>query len=222
MNLNKNDSIDYNNNELLEEGFISYVIDSKNKLTKENLKFFGEELSKYFNMQKDDDKATSDITNTINKENNSTKLMNNLIDQLLQKYDKEANEAFDVCRKISSQYIKQKNNLNEEKNKVEEYINYFYQKKKVFWSTIDFNIEIIQIIGYILMMTYDKLPDYKICDDKSLTANIYKIMNNSQNPVLDYFNYCSKKNLNPDEYKKIDFWEKEIINNIIYLPFSFF
>ena len=210
MNLNKNDCIEYNNNnESSQEVFISYVIDSKNKLTKDNLAFFGEELSKYFNVQKDTEKDTSsDITNTINKENNSTKLMNILIDQLLQKYDKEAKEAFDVCRNISFQYIKQKNNLKQEKNKLEECINYLYQKKKVFWSTIDFNIEIIQKIGYILMMTYYKLHDYKICDDKSLSDNIYKIMNNSQNPVLDFFNYCSDKNLNPDEYKKIDFWEE--------------
>ena len=206
MNLNKNDCIEYNNNnESSQEVFISYVIDSKNKLTKDNLAFFGEKLSKYFNVQKD---TSSDTTNTINKENNSTKLMNILIDQLLQKYDKEAKEAFDVCRKISFQYIKQKNNLKQEKNKLEECINYLYQKKKVFWSTIDFNIEIIQKIGYILMMTYYKLHDYKICDDKSLTDNIYEIMNNSQNPVLDFLNYCSDKNLNPDEYKKIDFWEE--------------
>ena len=132
MNLNKNDCIEYNNNnESSQEVFISYVIDSKNKLTKDNLAFFGEELSKYFNVQKDTEKDTSsDITNTINKENNSTKLMNILIDQLLQKYDKEAKEAFDVCRNISFQYIKQKNNLKQEKNKLEECINYLYQKKK--------------------------------------------------------------------------------------------
>ena len=224
MDLNRKESLkqsDINNNDILKVEDYAYIIDSKNKLKLEDLNKFNDDLSKYFGMQSDlsediVNQSTNSSTNNslvnLNLENNSQKLMNILIEKLFPKCNLD---GFLICKKLTTQYFK-KNSI--EKNKLEECVNYIYinKQKYAYSGVINLNKETIQNLGYILMMSYYKLPDFKIYDNKSLKSNIKKTLKDSQDALLDFFNYYSKKKIIPDNHKKTTYWDKNSQN--YYIP----
>ena len=76
------------------------------------------------------------------------------------------------------------------------------RKRKWLYSTIiEFNLDIIQNIGYILMMTYHKFSDYKVNDIEALKENIKKLANEPLDPLSDFYNFYGPQKLNPDRFK---------------------
>ena len=229
MNLNNNDI----NNQIIEnkinekEEMYYYIIDSKNILKIEDENNINENISKYFGIPSNEineedliNKSTtttsSNTTSLSNKnvDNNSQKLMKVFIEKL----HPNCNKDFIISKKISSQFYK---NNNEDKNRLENSINYFYNKRQNFQysSSINFDFDTINNLGYILIATYHALPDYKILNRKSFREHINKTSKSNQDALLDFYNYCSNKKYNPSEHKKTSFWEKN--SNNYYIPAIF-
>lgn len=229
MNLNNNDI----NNQIIEnkinekEEMYYYIIDSKNIFKIEEENNINENISKYFGIPSNEineedliNKSTtttsSNTTSLSNKnvDNNSQKLMKVFIEKL----HPNCNKDFIISKKISSQFYK---NNNEDKNRLENSINYFYNKRQNFQysSSINFDFDTINNLGYILIATYHALPDYKILNRKSFREHINKTSKSNQDALLDFYNYCSNKKYNPSEHKKTSFWEKN--SNNYYIPAIF-
>ena len=229
MNLNNNDI----NNQIIEnkinekEEMYYYIIDSKNILKIEDENNINENISKYFRIPSNEineedliNKSTtttsSNTTSLSNKnvDNNSQKLMKVFIEKL----HPNCNKDFIISKKISSQFYK---NNNEDKNRLENSINYFYNKRQNYQysSSINFDFDTINNLGYILIATYHALPDYKILNRKSFREHINKTSKSNQDALLDFYNYCSNKKYNPSEHKKTSFWEKN--SNNYYIPAIF-
>ena len=229
MNLKDNDI----NNQIIEnkinekEEMYYYIIDSKNILKIEDENNINENISKYFGIPSNEineedliNKSTtttsSNTTSLSNKnvDNNSQKLMKVFIEKL----HPNCNKDFIISKKISSQFYK---NNNEDKNRLENSINYFYNKRQNFQysSSINFDFDTINNLGYILIATYHALPDYKILNRKSFREHINKTSKSNQDALLDFYNYCSNKKYNPSEHKKTSFWEKN--SNNYYIPAIF-
>jgi len=211
------------NNDKINEKEEYYIIDSKNILKIEDQNDINENISKYFGISSNEineedlfNKSTtsSNATSYSNKniDNNSHKLMKVFIEKL---YPNSSNDFFSISKKISSQFYK---NNNEDKNRLEQSIDFFYNKKTVFQytSSINFDFDTIYNLGYILIATYHKLSDYKIYNKKSFRENINKIAKSEQDVLLDFLKYCSQKKYNPSEHKKTSFWEKN--SNDYYIP----
>ena len=231
MNLKNNDI----NNQIIEnkinekEEMYYYIIDSKNILNIEEQNNINENISKYFGLPSNEineedlfNKSTttnsSNTTSFSNKniDNNSLKLMKVFIEKFYPNCNN--NDYFIICKKISSQFYK---NNNEDKNRLENSINYFYNKRQNFQysSSIDFDFDTINNLGYILIATYHILSDYKILNKKSFRENIKKTKKANQDALLDFYNYCSNKKYNPSEHKKTSFWEKNATD--YYIPAIF-
>jgi hypothetical protein len=128
------------------------------------------------------------------------------------------NDYFIISKKISSQFYK---NNNEDKNRLENSINYFYNKRQNYQysSSINFDFDTINNLGYILIATYHILSDYKILNKKSFRENIRKTKKSNQDALLDFYNYCSNKKYNPSDRKKTSYWENNSTN--YYIPAIF-
>ena len=207
-----------------EEEYV-YIIDSKNVLEIDKQKNFGEEFGKIFSPQLDtseedivNQSINSSITNSVgnaNIESNVTKLINIFTEKMFPKCNLD---GYLISKKLSSQYFKK---IEINKNKIEECINFIYSNKKIFASTgiINFDLKTIKNLGYILMMSYNKFGDFKINDRKALKVNIKKIIKDSTDVMQDFLNFCDKKKIIPENYKKTSFWEKYSQN--YYLPSIF-
>ena len=227
MNLNKKDSNIINEdiniiNDIEKEEEYAYIIDSKNILQLEEPKSINEKILKFFGLPNDTNEediinqstnsSTTNSLSNLNIENNAQKLMIIFTEKLFPKCNCD---GFLISKKISQQYFK-KNNL--DKKKLEENVNYFYNiKQKLAYSgELNFDLNIIKNMGYILMASYNMLNDYKIYDRKALKQNIKKTNKAQQNVIIDYLTYCNSKKIIPDNYKKTRFWEKN--SQKYYLP----
>ena len=214
MNLKKKESSkniinNNNNNDIKKEGSVTYIIDSKNIQKKENIKNYNEELSKFFNKKIDskeedevNESTNSSTTNTTNSNNKSTHstntskiLMRILIEKLFPKRQNKEFNSFNICKMISSGYFEKHSDMKKENNKIEECVNFIYEKKLKlsYTNTIEFNSEMIQNIGYILMMTYSKLGSYKINEAKSLKENVDRLSKDTQDPLTDFYIFAGSK-----------------------------
>ena len=218
--INNNDNDNDNDNDIKIEGFTLYIIDSKNKLKIQELKNYKEELKKYFGRKDKKDKSnekeminksistsSSKTNKSIKTKNNSEKLMSLFIEKLFPNCNEK---SFSICKKISTQYFKEYYDTKIEINKIEQCINYIEKRKRkwLYSTIIEFNLDIIQNIGYILMMTYHKFSDYKVNDIEALKENIKKLANEPLDPLSDFYNFYGPQKLNPDRFKRTEFWEK--------------
>ena len=226
MSLNKKNSlknIEYNNSDnIKEEEEYSYIIDSKNILEMEKTKKLNDDLGKYFGVQLDtseedliNQSTSSSMTNSVgntNIESNNQKLMHIFIEKLFPKCN---SDFFIISKKLAIKYSK---SINENKNKLEDCINYLYnnRQKLIYYGYINLDLNIIHILGYILFASYNKFNDFKIYERKSLKTNISKTLKDSQNVLQDFFNYCNDKKYIPEHHKKVSFWEKHC--HKYYLP----
>ena len=213
----------YNDNDINIEGFTSYIIDSKNKLKIQEFNKYKEEeeLKKYLDQKEksnEEDMINKSIStsssSSSSKTKKSKKTKNNskkLMSLFIEKYFPCCNrKGFSICKKITTEYFKKYADSKTEINKIEECINYI-EKRKRKWSyssVIELNLEIIQNIGYILMMTYNQFSDKKINDIKALKENIKRLTIEPQDPLSDFYNFFGPQKLNPDRYKRTEFWEK--------------
>ena len=223
MNLNNNNdskNIDYNSNDNIKEEEYSYIIDSKNILKMEKTKKINENLGKYVGVQMDSSEediinlsTNSSMTGNTNVEyNNIQKLIHIFTEKLFPKCNLD---GFSISKKLATKYSKK---LNENKNKIEECINYIYnnRQKLTYSGYINLDLNIIHNLGYILFASYNKLNDFKIYERKSLKSNITKTIKDEQNVLQDFFNHCNEKKYIPEHHKKALYWDK--YRHKYYLP----
>ena len=226
MNLNKKNNlknIEYNNKDNIKEEEYSYIIDSKNILKIEKTKKLNEDLGKYFGFQIDvneeelvnqstSSSMTSSVGNTIVEWNNIQKLIHIFTEKLFPKCNLD---SFVISKKLAIKYSR---TINENKNKLEECINYIYnnRQKLTYYGYINLDLNIIHNLGYILLASYKKFNDFKIYNIKSLKSNISKTTKDLQNVLQDFFNYCNERKYIPEHNKKVSYWDKHCHN--YYLP----
>jgi hypothetical protein len=219
---NSSKNLDYSIIDNTKEDDYEYIIDSKNILKIESTKKLNEEFGKYFGIQIDtseediiNQSTNSSMTNSVgntNIDNNIQKLMFIFTEKLFPKCNLD---GFQISKKLGTKYIKK---INENKNKLEECINYFFYNKQIlkYSGFINLDSKIINNLGYILLVTYNKFNDFKIYDRKALKTNLKKTIKDSQDALQDFYNYCIKKNYIPEHHKKVSYWENHSEN--YYLP----
>ena len=165
MNLNKNNilkNIDYNNNENTKENY-QFIIDSKNVLKIENTKNVDENLGKYFGTQIDpseedliNQSTSSSMTVSIGNANNENSIQKLLFIFNEKLFPKCNLDSFLISKKIAIKYFKK---FNENKDKIEECINFIGKYKETFKNSgfINFDLKIIHNLGYILLNSFNKL-----------------------------------------------------------------
>ena len=226
MNLNKKNilkNIEYNNNDNIKEEEYSYIIDSTNILKIEKTKKLNEDFGKYFGFQIDvneDDlinqSTSSSMTNSAGNTNVESNNIQKLIHIFAEKLFPKCNlDYFTISKKLAIKYSK---SINENKNKLEECINYLYnnRQKLTYYGYINLDLNIIHNLGYILLASYNKFSDFKIYDRKSLKSNINKTTKDLQNVLQDFFIYCNERKYIPEHHKKVSYWDKHCHN--YYLP----
>jgi hypothetical protein len=142
--------------------------------------------------------------------NNSMKLMKCLVEKILKNFSKD---EFELCLKLSREYFK-KSFERKSKKKIDDCINFICSKQIKYLDTINLNFEIIQNIGYILMISYKQLKKHKIFDANSFINNIKAISQDSisQDPLMDYHNNFSQNEKDPEDEIISLFWEKNAKN----------
>ena len=161
-------------------------------------------------------KITLDEIKAINdkfEKNNKDKLVskkesiNEIIKIFLEKYfPKYEGNTSKIISIISSQ-IKSRKKLNREKMEV--FINYFYNAKENFKSSkiLVLNKRIFRNIGIMLCYVYSKLKDYTI-DANGIKDYINTIISKKINILSDYFLYCNNCGTDPMLLKKSYEWRK--------------
>ena len=93
------------------------------------------------------------------------------------------------------------------KDKVEEYINYFFEKRfdLKYSTTLKFSLEFFKNCGYIFCYIYSKLNDFLLV---KLRKNLDNLINNKIDVIRDLYDYCTENEMDVNEIKKIDYWEK--------------
>ena len=163
-------------------------------------------------------KITLDEIKAINDElekNNKDQLIpkkefiNEIIKIFLEKYYPKYEGNTSKINSIISSQIKSRQKLNKEKMEV--YINYFYNAKENFKTSkiLVLNKRIFRNIGIMLCYIYHKLKDYKI-DTNGIKDYINTIISKKINILSDYFLYCNNCGTDPMLLKKSYEWKKLI------------
>ena len=163
-------------------------------------------------------KITLDEIKAINdklKKNNKDQLIpkkefiNEIIKIFLEKYYPKYEGNTSKINSIISSQIKSRQKLNKEKMEV--YINYFYNAKENFKTSkiLVLNKRIFRNIGIMLCYIYHKLKDYKI-DTNGIKDYINTIISKKINILSDYFLYCNNCGTDPMLLKKSYEWKKLI------------
>ena len=163
-------------------------------------------------------KITLDEIKAINdklKKNNKDQLIpkkefiNEIIKIFLEKYFPKYEGNTSKINSIISSQIKSRQKLNKEKMEV--YINYFYNAKENFKTSkiLVLNKRIFRNIGIMLCYIYHKLKDYKI-DTNGIKDYINTIISKKINILSDYFLYCNNCGTDPMLLKKSYEWKKLI------------
>ena len=107
------------------------------------------------------------------------------------------------------------------KDKIEEYINYFFDKRYdlKYSTSLKFTKDFFTNCGYILCYIYSKLDEFIL---NKLSRNIEKTINEGKNVLTDFYQYCEEKGEDPSEIKKSYVWDNirknyEIPPEIIFL-----
>jgi len=157
----------------------------------------------------DEIKAINDKFEKNNKDKFVSKkeFINEIIKLFLEKcFPKYEGHASKIISIISSQ-IKSRKKLNKEKMEV--FINFFYNAKENFKTskTLVLNKRIFRNIGIMLCYIYHKLKDYTI-DANGIKDYINTIISKKINVLSDYFLYCNNCGTDPMLLKKSYEWKK--------------
>ena len=159
----------------------------------------------------DEIKAINDKLEKNNKEQLIPKkeFINEIIKIFLEKYYPKYEGNTSKINSIISSQIKSRQKLNKEKMEV--YINYFYNAKENFKTSkiLVLNKRIFRNIGIMLCYIYHKLKDYKI-DTNGIKDYINTIISKKINILSDYFLYCNNCGTDPMLLKKSYEWKKLI------------
>ena len=159
----------------------------------------------------DEIKAINDKLEKNNKDQLIPKkeFINEIIKRFLEKYYPKYEGNTSKINSIISSQIKSRQKLNKEKMEV--YINYFYNAKENFKTSkiLVLNKRIFRNIGIMLCYIYHKLKDYKI-DTNGIKDYINTIISKKINILSDYFLYCNNCGTDPMLLKKSYEWKKLI------------
>ena len=159
----------------------------------------------------DEIKAINDKLEKNNKDQLIPKkeFINEIIKIFLEKYFPKYEGNTSKINSIISSQIKSRQKLNKEKMEV--YINYFYNAKENFKTSkiLVLNKRIFRNIGIMLCYIYHKLKDYKI-DTNGIKDYINTIISKKINILSDYFLYCNNCGTDPMLLKKSYEWKKLI------------
>lgn len=159
----------------------------------------------------DEIKAINDKLEKNNKDQLIPKkeFINEIIKIFLEKYYPKYEGNTSKINSIISSQIKSRQKLNKEKMEV--YINYFYNAKENFKTSkiLVLNKRIFRNIGIMLCYIYHKLKDYKI-DTNGIKDYINTIISKKINILSDYFLYCNNCGTDPMLLKKSYEWKKLI------------
>ena len=159
----------------------------------------------------DEIKAINDKLEKNNKDQLIPKkeFINEIIKIFLEKYFPKYEGNTSKINSIISSQIKSRQKLNKEKMEV--YINYFYNAKESFKTSkiLVLNKRIFRNIGIMLCYIYHKLKDYKI-DTNGIKDYINTIISKKINILSDYFLYCNNCGTDPMLLKKSYEWKKLI------------
>ena len=159
----------------------------------------------------DEIKAINDKLEKNNKDQLIPKkeFINEIIKIFLEKYYPKYEGNTSKINSIISSQIKSRQKLNKEKMEV--YINYFFNAKENFKTSkiLVLNKRIFRNIGIMLCYIYHKLKDYKI-DTNGIKDYINTIISKKINILSDYFLYCNNCGTDPMLLKKSYEWKKLI------------
>ena len=136
----------------------------------------------------------------IPKENQTRKIMKKFLEKLYPECESKIYKiSFLISRKVKKI----------SKSKAEEYIKYFFDKRfhLKYSTTLKFSLDFFINCGYIFCYIYSKLNDLLII---KLRKNMEKVINSGVNVLIDFYDYCTEKDLDPNETKKIPFFEKNV------------
>jgi hypothetical protein len=139
----------------------------------------------------------SDDTN-IQKESQTRKIMKKFLEKLYPECESKIYKiSFLISRKIKKI----------SKSKVEDYIKYFFDKRfhLKYATTLKFSLDFFINCGYIFCYIYSKLNELLII---KLRKNLENVIKSGVNVLIDFYDYCTENDLDPNETKKIPFWEK--------------
>ena len=98
------------------------------------------------------------------------------------------------------------------KNKVEEYINYFFSfRYELLYSTnFCLNLKTIKYLGYILSYMFSKFHKYSIKEGKEFKYLIKKTVEKRIDALMDYYKYINENNIKEtdNKSKKTFYWKK--------------
>ena len=198
-NIIKNDSdnisIEYQN---LEEVSSYLKIDQKN--------FFSE-------MKKEDYEYLEDIISSYNeKKGKGTRIeaINEIMKAFLEKISPNCDaEPLFISKYLSKEIFKFRKLT---KNKVEEYINYFFSfRYELLYSTnFCLNLKTIKYLGYILSYMFSKFHKYSIKEGKEFKYLIKKTVEKRIDALMDYYKYINENNIKEtdNKSKKTFYWKK--------------
>ena len=139
----------------------------------------------------------SDDTN-IQKESQTRIIMKKFLEKLYPECESKIYKiSFLISRKIKKI----------SKSKVEDYIKYFFDKRfhLKYATTLKFSLDFFINCGYIFCYIYSKLNELLII---KLRKNLENVIKSGVNVLIDFYDYCTENDLDPNETKKIPFWEK--------------
>ena len=185
---------------------------SANKLNNVYLKIDG---SNYF--EETNDKEDKDIICEKERIFNEIKDSNNpkleVLKEIITKYtdkffpDEKDKSIFSMSIVLSKHFCKSKNL---KKSSMENYINYFFNKRStiLYSNSFTINIEIIINMGNIISYIYSRFESFKIKTKPDILDNIKKSGEQIRNILTYFYNYCSDNNLAPNEENKCLFWHE--------------
>ena len=148
------------------------------------------------------------VFNEINDSNNpKIEALTEIVTKYLNKYfpDDKTKDIFSMSQFLSKHFCKHKNL---KKKNMEKYINYFFNNRYsiTYSNSFTLNIEVIINIGNIISYIYSRFEFYKIKSKVEILETIKKSNEQITNILTSFYNYCSLKDLAPNEENKCLFW----------------
>ena len=178
---------------------VFYKIDAKNIFIQDNL-----------------DEMEQKLNGVFGENNNYTENKNNIQEELInilckKFYMNSGSDPFTISKNISNEFFKFHKFS---KDKLEESINFFYNKLQSIKDSklFIFNKSNISYMGYILASSYYKFKEYKITDNKSLKKSINGSIKDKTDVIENYNNYNKKNKRKTKTQKKIVYWENNSYN----------
>ena len=151
-----------------------------------------------------DNKSKENNDKEIKKEALTKEIMKKFLYKLYPKCEISARKiSYSISRDIRA--IKKIN-----RNTIEENINYFFSNRYdlKYSTSLVFTKDFFRNCGYILCYIFSKINENTLKQIGGIKKNIDKVIKKNINVIIDFYDYCTEKDLDPSEIKKGSVWEK--------------